>query len=142
MARQQTADPYKSKLHRDGTASVWNVYRQDWQRLESLPDMLAASLSPKERERVTLHLETRKRTGTILTVDFVEIPEGTGDEPCYIEAQIREWGKAKRLKSKLFPFDFEAGAVLEARREAEAWAEEWILSHGHSYKPQNTRSSK
>ena len=47
-------DPFKSTFHRDGSVTVWNVYRQGWQRAaaESISDSVLASLSGQERARV------------------------------------------------------------------------------------------
>jgi hypothetical protein len=49
-------DPYRTTLHRDGTITVWNVYRQSWERTASPSDEVLASLDPQERERVIRHL--------------------------------------------------------------------------------------
>lgn len=45
----------KTKFHRDGTVTVWNVYTQQWERTGRPSDRVLASLESKERERVIRH---------------------------------------------------------------------------------------
>ena len=51
----KNTDKYRATLHRDGTATVWCVYTQQWQRCRSLTRAMSATLSTKERERVNAH---------------------------------------------------------------------------------------
>lgn len=46
---------YRTKFHRDGTVTVWNVYAQSWERTSSPSDAVLASLTPRERDRVMRH---------------------------------------------------------------------------------------
>lgn len=46
---------YKTKFHRDGTVTLWDVYRQQWDRTDSPSDEVLASLPPNERNRVIRH---------------------------------------------------------------------------------------
>lgn len=55
-----SGDIYASKLHRDRTVTVWNVFTQDWlRRVTFLPDKIWASLGARERGRVAKHLWMR-----------------------------------------------------------------------------------
>lgn len=47
--------PYDTTYHRDGSVTVWDVYRQGWLRTESPSDDVLASLSPEEREKIIAH---------------------------------------------------------------------------------------
>lgn len=51
----KTSDPYRSTLHRDGTATVWDVYCQTWRRVRSLSDAVSSSLDWSERDRINAH---------------------------------------------------------------------------------------
>jgi hypothetical protein len=53
--KQAMSKPYQTKLHRDGSVTIWNVYRQQWQRTSEPSDSVLASLSVKECERVIKH---------------------------------------------------------------------------------------
>ena len=48
------ADPTKTKFHRDGTVTFWDVYQQTWVRTQGsrISDECLASLSPGERRRI------------------------------------------------------------------------------------------
>ena len=50
---------YKTKYHRDGTVTVWDVYQQQWQRTARPSDAVLASLGHRERERVIRHCGKR-----------------------------------------------------------------------------------
>ena len=45
---------YKTKFHRDGTVTIWNVYAQAWQRHQAdlIADSVLATLSDSERARI------------------------------------------------------------------------------------------
>lgn len=47
-------DPYRTTYHRDGSVTVWDVYRQTWRRLraDEVADALLATLSARERARI------------------------------------------------------------------------------------------
>ena len=45
----------KTKFHRDGTVTVWDVYLQQWTRTAHPSDAVLASLMPRERDRVIRH---------------------------------------------------------------------------------------
>jgi hypothetical protein len=49
-----TNDPYRTTYHRDGTATLWNVYEQRWIRVEAgkVSDRVLSSLSHAERARL------------------------------------------------------------------------------------------
>jgi hypothetical protein len=51
----KNTDKFRSTLHRDGSASVWCVYTQQWQRVRELSSSMSATLSTTERERVNAH---------------------------------------------------------------------------------------
>lgn len=57
MSMTKRIDPYRTKLHRDGTVTIWHVYTQQWLRTTEPSDRMLASLSRRERERVLKHLE-------------------------------------------------------------------------------------
>jgi len=44
----------KTKYHRDGTITIWNVYTQTWLRISAshVPASVLATLSDKERARI------------------------------------------------------------------------------------------
>jgi DNA invertase Pin-like site-specific DNA recombinase len=52
--RRTIMDAYATKFHRDGTVTVWNVYRQGWERTAAadVDDRILASLSEAERARI------------------------------------------------------------------------------------------
>lgn len=41
--------------HRDGSVTLWNVYNQQWERLDEPSDRILASLNVSQRERVIKH---------------------------------------------------------------------------------------
>lgn len=45
---------YSTTYHRDGTVTVWDVYRQGWRRLRAdrISDSLLATLTERERARI------------------------------------------------------------------------------------------
>lgn len=45
----------KTTYHRDGTVTLWDVYRQQWIRTGQPRDEVLASLGHEERERVIRH---------------------------------------------------------------------------------------
>lgn len=47
---------YASTLHRDGTATVWDVYDLQWHRVRRLGDAQSASMESADRARVQRHL--------------------------------------------------------------------------------------
>jgi hypothetical protein len=49
-----TNDAYKTTFHRDGTVTLWNVFRQQWTRRDAaaISDELLATLTPAERARI------------------------------------------------------------------------------------------
>lgn len=47
----------RATLHRDGSLTVWSVYRQQWVRTSRPSDELLASMTTSERERILRHLE-------------------------------------------------------------------------------------
>lgn len=49
----------KSKLHRDGTVTLWDVYEQRWKRVKHVTDEVMATLPRKERERILRHFGKR-----------------------------------------------------------------------------------
>lgn len=56
MSSHHATDPWRSKLHKDGTATVWDVYLQQWVRYpRGIPDRISASMAPKERDRIHKH---------------------------------------------------------------------------------------
>ena len=46
---------FKTRYHRDGSVTVWDVYQQQWVRTTRPEDRVLASLSTDERERVMAH---------------------------------------------------------------------------------------
>jgi hypothetical protein len=48
---------YKTKFHKDGTITIWNIYRQQWERhrADQIPDDVLASVGTIERERIYKH---------------------------------------------------------------------------------------
>jgi len=48
-----TQDPYKTKFHRDGSVTFWNVYEQRWNRTQAsrISDENLASMSANDRKR-------------------------------------------------------------------------------------------
>jgi len=48
---------YKTKFHKDGTITRWNVYRQQWERRQAdqIPNDVLASVGNIERERIYNH---------------------------------------------------------------------------------------
>ena len=48
---------YKTKYHRNGTVTIWNVYTQTWvtYHAASVPDKVMASLGNIEREKIRKH---------------------------------------------------------------------------------------
>lgn len=52
-----TRTPYRTTYHRDGSVTLWDVYRQQWTRCHGVPrDEVLSSLSDDERRRVLSHL--------------------------------------------------------------------------------------
>lgn len=51
----RSLDPTRTRFHRDGHVTVWDVYRQEWSRTPRPRDEVLASLPPRERERVIRH---------------------------------------------------------------------------------------
>jgi len=45
---------YKTKFHRDGTITIWNVYAQAWQRNQAdlIADSVLATLNDSERAKI------------------------------------------------------------------------------------------
>lgn len=45
---------YKTKFHRNGEVTFWNVYEQNWNRVraKSISDQNLASMNKKDRERI------------------------------------------------------------------------------------------
>ena len=48
-------EPGKTKFHRDGAVTIWDVYHQGWERTSRPCDRILASLTPAERDRVVRH---------------------------------------------------------------------------------------
>ncbi len=49
--------PFRTRYHRDGSVTVWDVYSQCWLvRVTRLSDAVLASLSHDERTRVLRHI--------------------------------------------------------------------------------------
>ena len=50
----RVTDPYRTTFHRDGSVTIWSVYRQQWERLDvsDLSDETLATLPPRERARI------------------------------------------------------------------------------------------
>jgi len=46
---------YKTKFHRDGTVTIWDVYQQVWRRTAAPSDHVLASLPKKDRDRAIKH---------------------------------------------------------------------------------------
>ncbi len=46
----------RATIHRDGSITVWSVYRQRWVRTSHPSDELLASMPTSERERILRHL--------------------------------------------------------------------------------------
>jgi hypothetical protein len=48
---------YKTKFHKDGTITIWNIYLQQWERRQAdqIPDDVLASVGNIERERIYKH---------------------------------------------------------------------------------------
>jgi hypothetical protein len=49
----KSSDLFKSKFHRDGTVTFWNVYQQQWNRTQAsrISDENIASMSASDRTR-------------------------------------------------------------------------------------------
>ena len=45
----------KTTYHRDGSVTLWDVYRQQWMRYSAVPDSVLASLCASERWKVMAH---------------------------------------------------------------------------------------
>lgn len=56
MMRTDRPKTGRTALHRDGTITTWNVYRQQWQRGARVSDRVLASMDDHERRRVLRHL--------------------------------------------------------------------------------------
>lgn len=56
-----TTSTYRSIFHRDGTVTLWHVYRQQWVRLaaDAISDETLATLSQRERVRILRMREAR-----------------------------------------------------------------------------------
>lgn len=50
-----TTTNYRPTFHRDGTVTVWDVYRQQWRRTSRPSDQVLASLDARTRARVMRH---------------------------------------------------------------------------------------
>lgn len=52
----------KTKYHRDGSVTLWDIYAQAWRRIRAsrISDEIMASLSPEERKRITRIVEASK----------------------------------------------------------------------------------
>jgi hypothetical protein len=46
---------FKSRYHRDGSVTLWNVYTQTWERGFTFEDRVLASLSVEDRAKVQKH---------------------------------------------------------------------------------------
>ena len=53
----------KTKFHRHGTVTIWDVYTQSWRRTRDVSDRVLASLSADEKERVQLHILKGRHAG-------------------------------------------------------------------------------
>lgn len=51
---------YRTKFHRDGTVTVWNVYTQTWIRTSRPSDAVLASMANEERAKVIAHCGRKK----------------------------------------------------------------------------------
>jgi len=51
-----TKTAFATKYHRDGTVTVWDVYRQAWTRTAAPSDRVLASLTEAERARIARHV--------------------------------------------------------------------------------------
>ena len=56
----EMTDLYETDYHSDGTATIWDVYKQQWVHTSSPSDRILASLSEAERSKVLRHLETQE----------------------------------------------------------------------------------
>jgi hypothetical protein len=54
MTTTKTTNPFATKFHRDGTVTIWNVYRQGWVRYAAaeVPDRIQATLDDAQRARI------------------------------------------------------------------------------------------
>ena len=52
--RRNQKTKMKTKYHRDGSVTLWNVYTQTWQRRSAsrISDDVLSTLSPEERKRI------------------------------------------------------------------------------------------
>ena len=52
----------KTKYHRDGTVTLWDIYRQAWVRIRAsrISDEILSSLSSHERTRIARMVEVPK----------------------------------------------------------------------------------
>jgi hypothetical protein len=50
----KTSSPFRTKFNRDGSVTIWSVYRQQWERMPAseVSDETLASLPAAERERI------------------------------------------------------------------------------------------
>jgi hypothetical protein len=55
MTTETKRDPYRTTYHRDGTVTVWDVYRQCWHRTARPDDHILASMSHADRARAMRH---------------------------------------------------------------------------------------
>jgi hypothetical protein len=48
---------YKTKFHKDGTITIWNIYLQQWERhqADQIPNDVLASVGDIERDRIYNH---------------------------------------------------------------------------------------
>ena len=57
MEMKMKTNNYKTKYHRDGTITIWNIYLQQWERRQAdqIPSDVLASVGNIERERIYKH---------------------------------------------------------------------------------------
>ena len=57
MTRTDRPKTGRTTLHRDGTVTTYNIFREQWQRGRRVSDRVLASMGEEERRRVLRHLE-------------------------------------------------------------------------------------
>ena len=55
MLKPKIKTSYANTYHRDGSASIWDVYAQQWTRQVAFSGAQLASLNTQERDRVLRH---------------------------------------------------------------------------------------